>query len=751
MTTISIAQDEGRLSPKEAEDSAKASQIDAPNLAGDETIGPSAAKFLQGIVAEWSDRMRPLFRRWRATTYMLQGNTLDRSGPEDVHCPELYKTIETLKPRIEEAILERDPWFDVRPRRRQSKAKSAVVASYMDWLFDQARVRNTVQPAAYNQLVHQAGVWYAWWDSKVQRVTAREEQKEWKKGRLHRSVKKTVRDEVTFFGPRVSLVDPFDFIIDTKATNAQDAVYVGHRAWVTIEEIRRLGKQFGWINLGEELDNISGSRSEMSTSHYSWPRDPTNIGMMEEFQRTQDGRPGKVELMMLYSRYDPKGNGDYRDYQFVMSGGKLVHEVRINQHDNEMRPYAIARSSNNGHSFYGIGPLDNAVRLNQQLDRHHQIFLRAAELAAIPIGFAEEDSDIPDSLYKMQPGTLLKGVGPIRFTQVPEGILSAAPLVLNTLTRNIEETVGAFKIQMGQDLAGSTATEATLSLQEGNRRTRGLIRGMAEGLGQLLEIFYKMARQHSIADVEFPVLGKRAAMLKRDYASVNPADLLDDVQFDLVGLHSLRTNGLKATGLQIAANSMAPFIVANPQAVDQVRMLHSFFEEHVGKEEADQIIRVPTPIDQLMSQQEENEGLITGTEIEVDDDDDHRQHLEEIEELYQRALHDPKMPWDVKRVIVQHRMGHLYLLQRQQAQQAAMAKRSPQQAELPPEAGGQQGETGQSPMAGGMSAQMTQLGQTPGGQTQGETPGPLSAAKQPRAGRAKRPVSQTANTMQANA
>ena len=180
-------------------------------------------------------------------------------------------------------------------------------------------------------------------------------------------------------------------------------------------------------------------------------------------------------------------------------------------------------------------------------------------------------------------------------------------------------------------------------------------------------------------------------------------------------------------------------------------MMHSFFEEHVGKEEADEIVRVPTPIDELLSQEEENEGLIQGAEIEVDEDDDHRNHLEGIEPLYQRALHDKSMPWDVRRVIVQHRMQHLYLEQRQQAQQAAAAKRQPAPADLPPEAGGQSGETGSSSPAGGMSAQLAQLGSTPGGQTPGETPGPASPGKQPRPGRASRPMSQSANTSQANA
>jgi len=266
---------------------------------------------------------------------------------------------------------------------------------------------------------------------------------------------------------------------------------------------------------------------------------------------------------------------------------------------------------------------------------------------------------------------------------------------------------------------------------------------MAGGLGQLLELFYKLSRQHSIQDVEFPVLGKRAIDLRRDYAQLNPADLLDDVSFDLVGLHSLRTNGLKATGLQAFANSMAPFIMANPGVVNQPLLMHKFAHEFIGPDDADEIVRVPTPVERMRSQDEENEGLIQGTEIEVDDDDNHKEHMQKMEPLYQRAL-DPKdkMPWDVKRVVVQHYLGHLYGLQRKQAQEAVKQSRMPQQQEeLPPEAGGTQGQSGSSPMAGGMSDAMTQLG----GQTSGENPGPADTRKSPRPGGAKRPMDQQSN------
>lgn len=748
MTTIQLPQKEGEFTPEEAQAWLDAMD-NAPNLASDTEVGPKALKFTQNVVSEWSSRMRPLHRRWRLNYFMLTGNTLDRSGPEDVHVPELYKAIETIVPRIEEQILERDPWFKIIPRQKQWKEQARTTAAYIDWLFDQARVRDQIQPAARDMLITQCATLYVQWENRVETRRVREEMKEWTKdGRLKRSVKVMPKKQITYSGIKTTLVDPFDFIIDTRATGPQDALYVGHRVWMSVDQIRTIGKKFGWINIGDELDGLHGARSSPETQHYSWPRDPTAISGDELRNLNRgDGRPDTVELMILYSRFDPRGTGDYQDYQIVVSGGKLIHEVKLNQHDDGLRPYACMRVAKSGHSFYSIGPLDNAVRLNQQLDRYHQIFLRGAAVSAMPIVFAEEDSDMPDSLYKIRPFEVLKGTGPVRFTQVPDGFLRSAPLVLGTLQRNIEETVGAFRIQMGQDLQGGTATEATLSLQEGNRRNRAIIRGMATGLEQLLDITYQLARTNSTADVEFPVLGKRALDLKRDHATVNPADLLGDVKFDLVGLHSMRTYGLKATGLQAFSNSMAPFIMANPTAVNQPLLMHRFAEELIGPEEADEIVNVPTPLDQLRSQEEENEGLIHGAEIEIDDDDDHKDHMDKMEDLWARSKDpDSKMQWDVRRVVAQHYLQHMYAQQQKDARDKVRQDRmQQQQTALPPEAGGQVGATGSSPARGGMSDAMRQLGSSPGGQTPGETPGPPDSRKMPRSGGAGRPMDQSSN------
>lgn len=745
--TFRIPQDEGELTPREAI-AWQDAQLNEPNLAGDKDKAVKAYGLTQGIVSEWDERMQGLKRRWRGVYHMLSGNTLEKGGPEDVHVPEIYKAAETIVPRIEEQLLEREPWFKVVPRKKVMRSKAAAYEAFLDWEFAQAKVRDLMQPAARNMLFTQAAPFYCWWEVKKSMRNEREIIREYdKEGRMQRTVKVKKVEKIDFFGPKAKLVDPFDFIIDPKAMNPQDAIYVGHRVYMPIDEIRALGKQRGWKNIDKIENKSQGTMTASTSDFWTWPRDPASRykTRADETMPTTDGRPQKLEVVFMYSKATFDDGETYDDYLITVVAGTTVVDLRVNPNDGQYRPYATARSGKSGHEFYSTGTFDNAVRLNQHLDAYEQTFLAGARLAGAPMGFAEDDSDLPDTLYRIRPGQILKGVGNIRFTQIPDGFLRAAPMVTGMIKKDIEETVGAFRINMGQD-TGGTATEASLSLQEGNRRTRGLIRAMADGLEQLLHIFHKMNLQFSVEDIEFPVMGKRALSLRRDTVNMSPADIMDDIEFDLVGVRNTRNYGMKATGYQALLNGGMPLIMANAQSVDTLAMLHDLASELVGPEEADRYIKIPTPVDQLYSQESENAGLLNGSMIEVDPEDDDDEHMMGMQELLRRSL-DPNsnMPKHVRACVLTHYAGHQSQRDDKQARKAVQGQRMQAQQQMaPPEAGGIAGQSGASPVAGGMSNALQQLA-APAGQSPGETPGPTSPGQQPRPGGRNMTLSQSDN------
>lgn len=745
MTTTAIPQQEGEFTPAEAQALTDAFLVD-PNLASNERIAAQALKIATDCTQEHSERMTGLWRRWRATWHLLAGNTLEKNGPEDVHVPEVYKAMETMIPRLEEILLGQEPFFGVIPKKDADRREAVAIGLLMDWHLAQDNLRSRFQPAARDMLVTQHAAWYSYWENKEVERNIRTRHKEWVDGKLRRWVTTERKQVIAFSGVRNKLIDPLDFIIDTKATNAQDAIYVGHRAWLTVDQIKAMAKTQGWLNVAK-LDERAGHTLGPEMNTYGWSRDPTAryLSQRQDQATKTDGRPGKKEVVFLYTQASFDGGKTYDDYRIAIADGRVVMEVRVNPNDGKFRPYSTWRVTKSGHEFFGTGPFDNAVRLSQHLDRYWQITTRGAAIAGMPIGFAEDDCEI-DSIYRAVPGRIYSGVGNIRFTQIPDGFLRSMPMLVSMMQKNIEETIGSFRINMGQD-SGGTATEASLALQEGNRRMRGIVRACADGLEELLNVNYKLILQHTTEDVEFPVLGKRALDLKRTHMTVGPADLLDDVRFELVGLRNSRNYGLKATGWQAFLNSMTPFVMANPTSVDQVRLMHKFASEMVGADEADETIKIPTPLDALRSQQDENEGLIAGEKIEVDQDDNDEEHLMDLAPLWVRATNTQiEMHEGVRAAITEHYLQHIQQRQRKKAQEQAAAARQPQQM-LPPEAGGQQGSLGgESPKAGGFSDAMKQLAFEPGGQVPGENPGPADSAKYGRTGRAGRTINQTENS-----
>jgi hypothetical protein len=105
------------------------------------------------------------------------------------------------------------------------------------------------------------------------------------------------------------------------------------------------------------------------------------------------------------------------------------------------------------------------------------------------------------------------------------------------------------------------------------------------------------------------------------------------------------------------------------------------------------------------------------------------------------------MAFDVRKVVMDHWLGHSAAAQQQRAQEQVLQKRqSLQQQMLPAQAGGQASEAGgTSPQRGGFSDALAQLANEPGGQTPMENPGPADQRKYPRSGGSRRTTNQTDN------
>lgn len=738
-TTIRATGDEAKSAQKFLD-----AQIDVENLAGRSAVDARVIKYAQDAVREHCEKVTALHQRWSITNHMLAGNTIDRAGPVDVHIPELYKMIETMVPRIEEVVIEQhDPWFRVKPRGESNVQKANSVAALYDYQLAQMQHRRGVQPGLRDMLVHQVVVEKIWWESRTELRPERRVEVAMDGLRPKYTINRPLKERLVYSGPKAKLVDPFDFVIDPKAHDAQDARFVGDRCYLSYYQLMAL-QEMGFLQNVEKLKDkrAHGSLFTPEIDYYKWSRSPIEQTSSDRTFYGQElaGQPGMFEVVELWGRYDLHGNGEHVEAVLTIANGDTVLRASENPNDYKHRPYAIGRVARNAHDFWGTGPLDNAVRLNQQLDRMNSIFLRAAEIAGCPMVFVEDDSELPDSLWKMRPFSIMKAVGKVTMTDVPDGMLQYAPVVLSYLTRQIEETVGVYKIEMGQQMNSGTATEASLSLAEGNRRMRGLVRAYTDMLDQKLKIMHWLNCQFLTDRVAFRVIGKRAKELGEDYLYFGPDSLLEDVDFEFVGITQLPTYGMRASALTQILTTAGPLIVQNPNRIDTVGIIHTLFETLVGQNEADRYVKPMPDSESRMAQQEENILLAQGVRIQVSPDDPHEMHEQEMRELFDAATQGKFEPQTAK-VVIEHYVGHQSAMARQREADAVREREAQQRRTLlAPEAGGLQDEEGgQPPPAGGIEADQMGLEQV-GGQRQGENPGPQDPNKN---GRAMRPSNQS--------
>jgi len=589
------------------------------NYANDREVKDRALHLVREIIAWHQEVMEPLHERWRVTYWTLSGNTIDQAGPMRVHVPELYKMVETIEPRVVENLTQVDPWFRPRARREMNEQEVETMAAHLDFQIDQCRFKDRLPEAVRYLLITQAFAFRVDWKDVRRKIPNRIREN----GKV-RTVGE--REHKVYVGPSIELLDPWDFIIDPRATDPQSAGWVGHRGFYTLAKLREM--QF--LDNLDEMEEYSRKHSNyqkdgifywLRSDEYKAARAPTerSVQNSDRFRHPQGSAP-KFEVVHLCMPFDLLGDGVFEECMISIGAGTTVLRVSRNPYDYQQRPYATARAVRNGHNFYGVGVLDNAVRLNQHLDRYNAIFMRLAEGAACPMIFTDSvDSDLPDSMFHSRPFRVVKGAGRVTMQQVPAAALNAGPMVMGMMSRNIEETVGAFKIMMGQDSTGGTATEATLALQEGNRRLRGLIRNCADGMRQLLRLFTQFNSQFLMEEDVFPVVGKRSKLLAKKYLRAGPEHYLDEVDFEIVGLDSLHTYGLKATGLQQIMATSGPLLMQYVASgrVEGLQILHELFSTLIGPETADRIVKLRRNRGDRWSQEEENEKIRRGERVEV--------------------------------------------------------------------------------------------------------------------------------------
>lgn len=695
-------------------------QIPYENLAEDEQVADRARTYVNKQLTYYQSASYGVKDKWRALDYLLRGTSLSRQSiHSDIHVPELYKAVETLVPRIEEAVTQNGvtDFFSVKGRDEVDQRQAWRIQAWLQHLLKMGQIDEMQQEMIRCLLVY--GFWCvkSWWDIRFEdRIHRSHEKLESKGGAPRYRITAEEQEKLVYYGPRYALVDPYDFIVDTTRTDAQEGLFVGDVSEITLEELRELEKLGMYTNvagLEEQKPQKVETGAERLYSKYE-----RSLSVESRADRSVEGQPEMFERTQMACLFDPYGRGNAEEYLITVVNGETVVEVRRNHHDDKHRPYAVARAAREPFDFHNVGPLDHAVRLNIEMDEHRALGMRGHENSLMPMVFANENDELPPNIWDADPGSVFRCAQPPTFFQAPP-VVDIMAKMDEVSRRDIEETVGAPRVYEGQAGSDETATGIVRKIEEANRRTRGLIRAHGGGLKQIVAHTWAMSAQFTTRRETFRVLGALAAGNKLGpFSDIGPEETGLGVDFDLLGLASLHTQGLRATNMATFFGQIYPIAAqfVPPEEIDWSRLMQLFWDMTVGMVPGEDIFRSQQRLAELLDPEEENMLLIQGLEVRVQEGDQDRQHEATHADLV--AMAAQKKDEDLLRRALEHVAAHRQQAARKRQRQAAleeMRERMPNGRPAADRAGSDQ--KGRSGRDGDFN---TSVAQTP----PGEAPGP---------------------------
>lgn len=157
-------------------------QINYENLAGDEEVAQRAVAYATAQVKRYEQATGEIFDKWETTDFLLRGNTLSTLFPgSDIHVPILYTMVETIVPRVVEAITSMKPWFEVEGRDKLDKARASKIQAYLRYEVDRTQLERRMEEIVRTLIAYQFVAlkthWNVEYDERIVRQVERSDRK----------------------------------------------------------------------------------------------------------------------------------------------------------------------------------------------------------------------------------------------------------------------------------------------------------------------------------------------------------------------------------------------------------------------------------------------------------------------------------------------------------------------------------------------------------------------------------------------
>lgn len=632
---------------------------DAENLAGKSPERDARAKkeILEHIQDVDNDRGN-LVEKWVVLDRLWRCDPVSRfyPGAKTTAIPEPLKQERAATPRVKMALFPSDDWFRPVPMRPGSASPKAVKMlmdeQLQDGQFD-SRITQFLQNTAKYGSAFAKGIWKT--DRLECRVNEAKQKVIYRNGvvvdmkpdGIKRKDFIINRDRTEFKNLSI-----FDFRCDRRYESIYDApccsdefrqtrediiqkVKQGIYAGITVAEVLKLGVK-------ENPPESEGRQMQLQANGASIPKQkPENDILTTDW----------------WGLFDLAGDGIRTECNLVILNRERVVRVVKNNLWSPFprRPYVQGKWTPVEGELYGLGVIEPITNLCLDLNDCQNTMNHAAALAGNPMVKVGDGMNVPDEQIVAAPGRVFRGedITQMQPLHVPD-TSQVSRINKQELRDDISETTGMPRLFMGQMESGEeSATGFSGRMREGNLRIKDVAKYLA---ANTLKPFMMLAAYNNqqFLDEDRVVTVTGDARTYRQF-KVTPADLAGVARIDILLAAQIELLGLRGQAMTgfLNAISVNPALMAG---IDAQELLKTVWTSEFGYGEVDRIFP-PKPGENLKSQMEENVLMARGVDVDVDEHDNHVEHLKALM-LFKETEFFRKLDDDRQAIVNAHEANH---------------------------------------------------------------------------------------------
>lgn len=483
---------------------------------------------------EYRSPLEDKWIKWYKTYRCVVDETAEKPkySRANIKVPEIFSHVETIAPRLVASSLASRPYVAVLPRPREGTfgVSTEESAATMEILIDhqlseRLEIFDLASKWARVALIHGIAPAGVSWRYEKRRMRVRVPDLSTNLARdAYTSFGMVIRwkdeeqDVVVYDDPWITLIDPLDFFWAPRALTIDDARYVIHRSYVTMEYLEKLEEQGVFENVKKiplRKDIAAGRERHSERLDY--------LGLSDA-----EPDPEEPEFELL----------DYWENEQVITIANretVIRKPQANPHNAGVKPFVAGYVIPSTVSLHGISVVEAPETLQDALDDWRNIRLDNATLLLYKTWYARQDTDVDPEALILRPGGFVPVPDFDCLKEIDVKDLRPSAYQEDAILReDIQRATGAWDPMRGSPMPRrATATEFAGRLEQGAFRFQDMRRCWeTSGLLAAVKLMGAMNQQYIERNRLIPILGPEGA---RKWLDVSPEAIAGQFHYMFLG------------------------------------------------------------------------------------------------------------------------------------------------------------------------------------------------------------------------